>query len=405
MKATIIKIVIYIISFTFFIAACSRRTEHLTIPTLPVSFEEYDFSLDDIAHDIVFIPLKSDIILSRIDEIKWADSVFYIKSQGSKIFTFTNKGDFIDVLSRNGRGPDEYLGINSYHVDDRNGNIYINTSGKQRVMVYDKQFNHIRDIILPTKGASTEMYWLNDTIFFFPKGVSITLDYDWFAIDTSGTILDYKINLSPDEITSYSTNNSIIIFEGNGMLYRYYNLEDTIFGISNKGFQPLFVIKRDFDDGFRMETKAELTKEIKSVEDLKTISPVDNIRSIYSMLDIGSYWLIAYIKKESGRISYETTLFDLNANKSYILQTEEGLPNIPNDWIGSGSIYFKDVLTINDKRYLVSYMDSYELISIVKSDTFRKGVPKRPELKQQMLNIADTLTIDDNPVLLLLELK
>lgn len=50
-------------------------------------------------------------------------------------------------------------------------------------------------------------------------------------------------------------------------------------------------------------------------------------------------------------------------------------------------------------------MDSYELISYVDSDEFKKGVPKRPELKQQMLNIADTLTIEDNPVLLLLELK
>ncbi len=405
MKPVVDIFVIYFISVLFLIASCSRGDQNPVIPTLPVSFEEYDFSLDDIAKDLVFLPLKSDFVLPRIDEIQWADSVFYIKSQGTKIFTFNHEGGFMDVLSKNGRGPDEYLGINSFHVDDKTGNIYINTSGKQRVMVYDKRFNHIRNILLPTKGASSEMYWLNDTIYFFPKSASVKQDYDWFAMDTSGIILNYKTNFSQDEITSFSTNSSLIIFKGRDELFRYYNLEDTIFRISNKGFQPLYVVKRQFEDGLRMETKAELTREINSLEDLKAMSLPDNIRSIHSMVDIGSYWIIAYRKRENGNLSYETTLLDLSTNKSYLLHSEKGLPNIPNDWIGSGGIYFKKVININDKCYLFSYIDSYELISFVESDAFRKGVPERPRLKQQMIDIADTLTIDDNPVLILLELK
>ncbi|MDZ7739617.1 MAG: hypothetical protein U5K32_11260 [Bacteroidales bacterium] len=49
--------------------------------------------------------------------------------------------------------------------------------------------------------------------------------------------------------------------------------------------------------------------------------------------------------------------------------------------------------------------DPYRFIERTLCDNFISSDPSRPEIKQRMLDIADTLTIEDNPVMVLLKLK
>ncbi len=83
----------------------------------------------------------------------------------------------------------------------------------------------------------------------------------------------------------------------------------------------------------------------------------------------------------------------------FLLNTEKG---ITNDIDGGPNINFK---TAKDENTVISWINAFELKAHVASDAFKNSTPKYPEKKRELEKLANSLTEQDNPVLMLVSLK
>jgi hypothetical protein len=54
---------------------------------------------------------------------------------------------------------------------------------------------------------------------------------------------------------------------------------------------------------------------------------------------------------------------------------------------------------------MVGFMHAYEFIDYINSSTFKNSTPLFPEKKKELEKLANSLTENDNPVLMLVKLK
>lgn len=385
---------------------CSRNKDQRdkqSLAVLPDSFKQRDLSLSEIATDIEIIPVSNDVPLPGIHSVTWHDSVFYIGylSQG-KIYRFTQNGKYVDMLDKQGRGDGEYQYIVDFFVDKSTGNIYVSTNvGK--IVVYDRNYNHLRDIMYPQKrDGNIRVRWLDNFIHVFYFNFT-GQGYSWFRIDTLGNIMDSRPCVDTYKLPA--TSFAIQLFYNNNKIYRYFDYNDTIYEIDNNGYRPYVLVNRTFSDGYN-----DVYVEGQSRFDPNSNIPQRIIRSIFG---IGDYWLINYMKTKN-TLNYrleETVLYDYKNDVSYLVNSFEPARYKPwsiglfNDWAGSGTIYPRTILEMNESKYILHSVNAITFLDIVNSKEFKEGNPKRPEIKLKMKQIADTLTIDDNPVMILLKLR
>lgn len=380
------------------------------VKEFPVSFDDYNFSLDSIAENLLFIPLHFVEPIAQIKEIKYSDPYFYVATTDGtvkgKLSIFDKSGMTINTLNRVGQGPGEYLSIQQFFID-RNKNIYINSWHK--VVVFDSQLNHIRDIKWPDNINFAEIYMYNGNIYFFQKSLGKLPVYDWVVTDTLGAIIFSK-PFSSYNTVAYPPPFPLIVFENNSRLFRYRSISDTIFVFNGPEYKPEYSICRNFKDGFRMYSKEEISTKVRWDRLLNELSDT-KLRNISGIYGAGNNWIVSYRTFYGKDIGYETVLLNRYTNTAKLIQRLEIVKEqqnhwgIPNDWLGYGAIKPEGVAKINHKNYIISFMDAVRLKDMVSSNGFKNAVPKRPEIKQKFQEIADTLTIEDNPVLLLLELK
>ena len=73
--------------------------------------------------------------------------------------------------------------------------------------------------------------------------------------------------------------------------------------------------------------------------------------------------------------------------------------------MGAGDIWIRGIIDVDHEMYILSYMDTFEFKSLVESEAFINGEPLLPSKKKEMQILANKLSENDNPVLMLLKLK
>lgn len=405
-KVIISFIILILIGKLFTLTSCKEEIPK-KIQQLPGSFKETDFSMDDIAVDIEFVLFSTEVSLPRTRLVKWYDPYFYYLYQANgstKIIRYTKDGRYVDALEKQGKGPSEYMTISDFFVDENSGNIYIITN---RIVVFDKHLNYMHDIKYPAKhDGEIRVRWLNNQFHLFYFSHTGT-GYDWVKMDTTGQILDSK-QCSETLNMVYSPLRDIQIFYNNNKLYRFQDQSDTIFQIDSTGYHPKVLLNRKFDDGYNMirDEWVDLFRYNGKISD----QPHRKVKSIYG---IGAYWVINFIKVlPANRYQEdETVLYNIKANTFALVHScgakygESAISGLPNDWCGSGVISPEGQIKINGDNYIYDLIDANEFLNYINSDDFQEGNPLRPEIKLKMKQIAETLTNDDNPVLILLKLK
>jgi len=381
-------------------ASCVKKDVN-DIQSIPTDYERITFSLDSIASDLLIIPLSDEIPVPYSYYVEcMGNYIYYSYPPTGKIYRYNLAGKLVDVLDKKGRADKEYQYLYEYMLDYKS-NIYIST-GIDKIVVYNNKYNYLRDIKYPVKrNGLIKAKFFDKCIHLFYFNFSDS-GFSWIMIDTLGDVLNSYPVL--DKYEPYTRSNDIQLFSNNGYLYRFYNRNDTIYEIDKNGLKPYRIISRNFSDGFDLVVDNVDTNRVQLLQE-----PHRVINSIYG---IGDYWLIDMWKYQSGKLfEVETVLYDYNNNRSYLINKVEfkdadnTVMGIPNDWIGSGSIYPRDIVEINGKKHLLYPLDAFNFIKYVNSIEFKDNGAKRPELKQKFQDVADNLTIEDNPVLLLLELK
>jgi hypothetical protein len=397
-----LQAILNLILLAYSMVGC-KESEISDVKVMPNDFKEIEFSMSDIADDILIIPLSNAPPLYRFQKLIWHDSLFYYFSK-DMIVRFTHRGEYVDYLQKQGRGPDEYLGIVDFFIDEASRYIYINAS--DRVQVYDRHLDYLRTIPYPyIRNGTVKTIWNNGSINFFYFNYDNS-GYSWVKTDTLGNILarhpvvdSYSLPFRTDEIQ---------IFTNNDTIYRFYNRNDTIFRIDNETFSPYIIINREFKDGYNIDKlSVKYTLESKK-----------QFREIRSIFGLGDYWLINYSKKDftTGWSSKnESVLYNPVLNESFLVgssfshdASQMGKQNsigIDFSWVGYGYFLPFNVITIGSELYLSRVYDSSEYLSLIHDEDFQGIQPLRDDLRDKMIAVSKTISMEDNPVIVLIKLK
>lgn len=109
---------------------------------------ENKINISEIFSDVSYVKLESNIhsTIGSIGKMIVHDNKFYILDiKTSKILVFDLNGKYIFQISKQGRGPGEYLDVEDFLVDSVSNKIEILDDGNQKILIYDKIGNYLNE--------------------------------------------------------------------------------------------------------------------------------------------------------------------------------------------------------------------------------------------------------------------
>lgn len=212
------KVVSFVICLILF-SGCKTRTDLVTV----IDFGTLrNMSVSELFSGIEMIPLETtdESLLGWIDHIEFYEDKIYVfqSNVGSGVFVFSKDGKFLSKLSRQGRGPGEYIFPMAFTIDQR-GAALILDANLVRLLKYNiTDFSFIQEVPLPVTHnppISVAIDEGNDRYYFF-KGINLQIpdaNYHFIISDEQGNILTEEVT-KPYYGFSYGGHSLFHKFEG-----------------------------------------------------------------------------------------------------------------------------------------------------------------------------------------------
>lgn len=98
--------------------------------------------------EIVKLETKSSCLISEITRVEMNDSYFFIKDFDN-LYTFTRNGKFVAQIGEKGNGPNEYITLSTFFIDDKKQQISIVDNYKSIFINYNYEGRHISTTSIP----------------------------------------------------------------------------------------------------------------------------------------------------------------------------------------------------------------------------------------------------------------
>ena len=124
-------------SLFFFVFACStENTESVFVDVDPLRKVMDSLIFTD--REIIFLDSDNpESLLAGVDAIDIYNDVIYIfDKRSANIFTFSKDGSYLSKIGRKGRGPGEYIRMNTFCIDRDKGEIIISTDTPNKIMFF-----------------------------------------------------------------------------------------------------------------------------------------------------------------------------------------------------------------------------------------------------------------------------
>ncbi|GHT73918.1 hypothetical protein AGMMS50262_05860 [Bacteroidia bacterium] len=245
------KIFIFLSGLLLFISCNSRKEQiPLDIETETIDFWSFKkingIISESIIKDTKYILLDNsndDILFQGIDKVKIVNNIIYILDQRlKKLVVFDSMGVGIGKVGQIGQGPEEYLQISDFDVNDA-GDIYFidGTTGADRLFVFDKNLQFVSRKQMPFEADIIHCLPNNKLLFglsSWNKGKNVNkkivitdtdmkteqsyMKYDEYH-DDSYWISDYAFVSTGDNILyNKPIDNFVYQFSKNGVLAKAY---------------------------------------------------------------------------------------------------------------------------------------------------------------------------------------
>lgn len=385
------------------ITSCNKtcdKTDEALYTIDPRTFSDNKILLSEIADEIQYISLDDSIPFINFKYVVTSRAI-YVAAKGIGILKFNLEGKLIERIGTRGKGPGEFWYGITFTVDDFSGNIYL--LDPNRVFVYSPSGRYIRNFLLKEYGdygfVDIEIY--NSFLFlpdYLPTGES---KYCWVFLDTLGRPVAKKKNFIPPFQSGIETQGSTYKFGNNIFYYNYFN--DTIFSVSPDLSDTGVYLFAQGDHRWPKE-RIVITPESFG-------SQFNNIFRPSKMLETKKFLIFQYAYLDQ----YAIALIDKESRKTFLSYIKEknmegkvvSIACIPNDIDGGLPLedinYYYD--NNNDNEYFTALINPFQLKSHIVSESFEKAIPKYPEKKKELENLANNLKVTDNPVLVLVRLK
>jgi hypothetical protein len=197
--------------------------------------EPKQLDLSDFASKLTYIPLSDSNQTALLGQIsKFAANNSYIVIYDNlthKLFLYNRYGKFLKFLADQGKGPFEYIGINSIDINNRNEVLVLMNGDRIAIINAEKNTKHQFDIV----GNSPVAKWLDDDkiviLYPFPYFV-VNQGFEISFVDQGGKVIK---NAMPNSVKGISFNDQVPRFNcaRNGDVLYYWNtFKDTVFTIT-----------------------------------------------------------------------------------------------------------------------------------------------------------------------------
>jgi len=139
-----------VILLSFFCIACNDREVVNAPMELQVPLGIGKANVSEYFEEIEYLRLvgkDGQLYPTRVDQIEFlGDDVLILDKSLNVIFMFDQNGNLTRVLDRKGGGPEEYLYLHRFLVDNISGIIEVYDKVGQKILTFDRNFNFISSV-------------------------------------------------------------------------------------------------------------------------------------------------------------------------------------------------------------------------------------------------------------------
>ena len=218
MIRTLINRTIVLIAILALLFSCSNRrsnSDAIYVYSIDPTNRALYARFDDLFDRIELIPFETrdDVLMSSLlRNVQFTNNQIVVLDRvQQKIMFFDKNGTFERAISRQGRGPGEYIDAPDYYFDEKSGNTLVLTMFAE-VYIYDKELRFIDSYKLPDRAATD----------FQPVSENIIV---WISLAhmTSGLPVMYIYDISKDEIISETELAECLRTYSSGMMSTFYS--------------------------------------------------------------------------------------------------------------------------------------------------------------------------------------
>ena len=346
-------------------------------------------NLSDIALYVDYIPLQTseNNLIPRISDIKTCDSLIYILLSFKEILCFDKTGKYLHKLSKLGRGPDEYLGIDDFDIVSDDSLIVLT---KDKILIYSLSSNEyflVKTLSFqPPQPSNLDFITGQNSILLSFSSVSGDEPFRNLIISLNGDTLKFRLNFN----RYIKKSDFVVIIRNENLSYRYNNMlyfkemfSDTIFTLDlSNNFLPYII----FNSHGKMPTAQERAKS-----DEFNLS---DYRRLTNILEVRRYLFYELSYKQAGH----SIFYDKISNEKKEINSKSQLKD---DIIGGIDII--PGFCSNEKFY--SWIDAITLKTYVSTKDFKNSTVRYPDKKRALKNLADSLEETSNPILIVITPK
>lgn len=150
-----------------FLAGCGERQQTNELITINAStnYPEKELVVQDFM-DVEYVPLETtDDYLTQGDVQAIGEQYIVVKNwvNDGDIFLFDRKnGKAVKKINRKGQGGEEYPYINNIILDEKRGELLVNSSVTNKIYVYDFDGNFLRSFPTPNEASFMELFDYDD---------------------------------------------------------------------------------------------------------------------------------------------------------------------------------------------------------------------------------------------------
>lgn len=241
--------VITLILWSFIIASCSpaKETSSKIIRNLNPTEEPLQEPLAYKNVELIKLETSPSSLLGNINRIEMNDSLIFI-SEFERLSLFTRKGKFVSQIGSKGNGPDEYIVLSSYYIDNEKQQVTIIDDCKNVLLNYDFKGKYLSTVSVPKKSFDSSRYTLltedNKLLSYHMMDMNDTKAYSLFDMESQE--VKHYFSYHPITVGNYMYPFSLhsIAIAGNEIDI-IMPLCDTIFTYQSKtsSFEPKYIVE------------------------------------------------------------------------------------------------------------------------------------------------------------------
>lgn len=186
-------------------------------------------------------------LLGNINRIEMNDSLIFI-SEFERLSLFTRKGKFVSQIGSKGNGPDEYIVLSSFYIDNEKQQVTIIDDYKNVLLNYDFKGKYLSTVSVPKKSFLSSRCTLltedNKLLSYYMMDMNDTKAYSLFDIESQE--VKHYFSYHPITVGNYMYPFSLHSMARTGKdIDIIMPLCDTIFTYQSKtsSFEPKYIVE------------------------------------------------------------------------------------------------------------------------------------------------------------------